>query len=304
MKTVDPLHGLAAFLAVAEHESFTAAALALGLTRATVSAQVAELEERMGVRLLHRSTRAVRLTPAGEAYRKGLGDLPLRLVQAERAARAEQSVPEGRLRVTAPPDLGEIFLVPWTAEFMASHPAISIEMELTNASRNLIESQFDLAIRGTLDVGPNLITRALGRSDLVTCASPAYFARAGVPARPEDLAGHDILHFSGLRQGRVWTYLQRETRVDVPITPRWELSDGRALGAAALAGAGIIYLPALIVGQALQEGRLTAILQDWKGLPMPIHAVYPDNRLIAARVKAYVAFLAAKVRAEPILQAR
>lgn len=303
MKTVDPLHGLAAFLAVAEHESFTAGAAALGLTRATVSAQVAELEARLGVRLLHRSTRSVRLTPAGAAYRERLVDLPGRMAEAERAARAEQTAPEGRLRVTAPPDLAMRFLVPWVAEFLAAHPGISIEMELSNAPRNLIESHFDLAIRGTLDVGPNLITRAIGQSRLFTCARGDYLARRGVPEEPMGLVAHDLLHFSGLRQGRSWSFLRGEDRVDVPISPRLELSDGWALRAAALEGAGIVQLPAFIIGHDLREGRLVPILQGWQGRPVPLHAVYPDNRLIAARVKAFVGFLAGKAKAEPDLQA-
>ena len=303
MKTVDPLHGLAAFLAVAEHESFTAGAAALGLTRATVSAQVAELEARLGVRLLHRSTRSVRLTPAGVAYRSRLADLPGRMVEAERAARAEQTAPEGRLRVTAPPDLAMRFLVPWVAEFLGRHPAISIEMELSNAPRNLIESRFDLAIRGTLVVEENLVTRALGKSRLITCARADYLARRGVPDVPMDLVGHDLLHFSGLRQGRSWSYLRGEERVDVPISPRLELSDGWALRAAALEGAGVVQLPAFIIGHDLREGRLEQVLTGWQGRPVPLHAVYPDNRLIAARVKAFVAFLAAKARLEVDLQA-
>lgn len=303
MKTVDPLHGLAAFLAVAEHQSFTAGAAALGLTRATVSAQVAELEARLGVRLLHRSTRNVRLTPAGEAYRARLADLPGRMIEAERAAKAEQTAPEGRLRVTAPPDLALRFLVPWVAEFLALHPAISIEMELSNAPRNLIESQFDLAIRGTLDVGPNLITRALGRSRLFSCARADYLERRGRPSEPMDLLGHDLLHFSGLRQGRSWTYLKGEQRVDVPVSPRLELSDGWTLRVAALEGAGIVQLPAFVIGQDVRDGRLEPVLTGWQGRPIPLHAVYPDNRLIAARVKAFVAFLAAKSKAEADLQA-
>lgn len=302
MKTVDPLHGLAAFLAVAEHESFTAGAAALGLTRATVSAQVAELEARLGVRLLHRSTRSVRLTPAGAAYRARLVDLPARMDEAERAARAEQTAPEGRLRVTAPPDLAMRFLVPWVAEFMAAHPGISIEMELSNAPRNLIESHFDLAIRGTLDVGPNLITRALGQSRLYTCAREDYLKQRGSPAEPADLVGHDLLHFSGLRQGRSWTFLRGEERISVPVSPRLELSDGWALRVAALEGAGVVQLPAFIIGHDLREGRLVPILTGWQGRPVPLHAVYPDNRLIAARVKAFVGFLAGKAKAEPDLQ--
>ena len=303
MKTVDPLHGLAAFLAVAEHESFTAGAAALGLTRATVSAQVADLEARLGVRLLHRSTRSVRLTPAGVAYRSRLADLPGRMVEAERAARAEQTAPEGRLRVTAPPDLAMRFLVPWVAEFLSGHPAISIEMELSNAPRNLIESRFDLAIRGTLVLEENLVTRALGQSRLITCARADYLARRGEPGVPLELVGHDLLHFSGLRQGRSWSYLRGEERVDVSVSPRLELSDGWALRTAALEGAGVVQLPAFIIGHDVREGRLVPILTAWKGRPVPLHAVYPDNRLIAARVKTFVAFLAAKTRLEVDLQA-
>ncbi len=302
MKTVDPLHGLAAFLAVAEHESFTAGAAALGLTRATVSAQVAELEARLGVRLLHRSTRSVRLTPAGAAYRERLVDLPGRMAEAERAARAEHSAPEGRLRVTAPPDLAMRFLVPWVAEFLSGHPGISIEMELSNAPRNLIESRFDLAIRGTLDVGPNLITRALGQARLMTCARADYLARKGVPQVPSDLSAHDVLHFSGLRRGRVWTFRRGTEEVDVPITPRFELSEGFALRTAALEGAGVVQLPTFIIGHDLREGRLVEILTDWQGRAVPLHAVYPDNRLIAARVKTFVGFLAGKARGEKDLQ--
>jgi DNA-binding transcriptional LysR family regulator len=189
------------------------------------------------------------------------------------------------------------------AEFLAAHPGISIEMELSNAPRNLIESRFDLAIRGTLDVGPNLITRALGQSRLLTCARADYLARRGEPGDPMALVGHDLLHFSGLRQGRSWTFLRGEDRVDVPVSPRLELSDGWALRAAALEGVGVVQLPAFIVGHDVREGRLVPILQGWQGRPVPLHAVYPDNRLIAARVKAFVGFLAGKAKGEADLQA-
>lgn len=298
MKTVDPMHGVTAFLAVAEHQSFTAGAAALGLTRATVSAQVAELEARLAVRLLHRSTRSVRLTQAGQAFRDRLADLPERLALAEHAARAEQTVPEGRLRVTAPPDLSQWFLVRWVAEFLAAHPAITIELELSNTARKLIEDRFDLAIRGTLALEPNLITRQLGVSRLATCAHPAYLAARGRPQRPEDLAGHDLLHFSHLRKGRIWTMTRGDEVVEVPIAPRLELNDGWALRLAALEGAGICQLPLFVVGQDLHEGRLEEILPDWSPGKVPLHAVYPDNRLIAQKVRAFVAFLAAKARGE------
>lgn len=301
MKTVDPLHGLAAFLAVAEHESFTGGAAALGLSRATVSAQVAELEQRLGVRLLHRSTRAVRLTPAGQAYRDQLADLPQRVGAAERAARAEQTAPEGRLRVTGPPDLCQRFLVPWVAEFLAQHPGITIELDLSNAAKKLIEDRFDLAIRGTIAVEPNLITRKLGVSRLITCARPDYLAARGIPVHPMQLLGHDLLHFAHLRKGRVWTMTREAEVIEVPVAPRLELNDGWALRLAALEGAGVAQLPGFVVGEDLRTGRLREVLHDWSPGRVPLHAVYPDNRLIAQRVRAFVAFLAGKARQHPEL---
>lgn len=301
MKTVDPLHGVAAFLAVAEHASFTAAAEAIGLTRSTISAQVADLEGRLGLRLFHRSTRLVRLTPAGEAYRDRLGDIAERVALAERAARAEHSAPEGRLRITAPPDLGQRFLVPWVAEFLAQHPGTRIELDLSNIAHNLIERRFDLAIRGVIEVEQNLITRKLGVSPLRTCARADYLARRGHPERPEDLAGHDLLHFAYLRRGRVWTMTNGAECVEVPVVPRLELNEGWALRTAALEGAGICQLPAFVIGDALRSGALVRVLPKWDPGNVPLHAVYPDNRLIAERVRAFVAFIARKSKNEPDL---
>ncbi len=301
MKTIDPLHGIAAFLAVAKHESFTAAADALGLNRSTVSAQVADLEARLGLRLFHRSTRLVRLTAAGQAYSDRLGDIADRIDQAERAARAEHTAPEGRLRITAPPDLCQRFLVPWVAEFLRLHPGARIELDLSNAAQNLIERRLDLAIRGVLEVDPNLITRRLGTSPLKTCAHPDYLARRGRPDRPSDLADHDLLHFSSLRRGRVWTLARGTERAEVPVLPRLELNDGWALRIAALEGAGICQLPTFIVGDMLRAGSLVPVLPDWDAGSVPLHAVYPDNRLIAERVRAFVTFVARKAKDEPDL---
>lgn len=302
MKSVDPLHGIAAFLAVAEAENFTAAAEAIGLSRATISAQVADLEKRLGVRLFHRTTRVVRLTPAGRAYREHLADLGARVARAERAAQAEHGAPEGRLRLTAPPDFSQRFLVPWIAEFLTDHPGVRIALEMSNEARNLVEGRFDLAIRATLEIGPSLVTREIGASPMLTCAAPRYLKARGWPQRPEDLSAHDLLHFSPLRRGHVWAMRCGDEQVEVPVVPRLELDEGLALVHAAVLGAGICQLPAAVVGAELAAGRLLRVLGDWSAGVMPLHAVYPDNRLIALRVKAFVAFLARKARAEPDLQ--
>lgn len=301
MKTSDPLNGIAAFLAVAKHLSFTRAADMLGMSRPTVSAQVDQLERRLGVRLLHRSTRHLALTEAGSAFHARLGGITDIVSEAERAAIHHQEAPVGRLRISAPPDLGTTHLTPMIGRFLAGHPDIEIELDLSNGVMNLIEQKFDLAIRGTIQLDGNLITRRLGRSPAVICAAPDYLARCGTPEKPEDLARHACLHFSGLRWGRVWEMRQGDDIRRVAIAPRYEVNDGQNLGTAAVLGMGIALLPAFIVGSDLRAGRLVAILADWQVAEVPLHAVYPDNRLIASKVKSFVSFLAREFRRDPDL---
>jgi DNA-binding transcriptional LysR family regulator len=301
MKTSDPLNGLAVFLAVAEHLSFTRAAEMLAMSRPTVSAQVDQLERRLGVRLLHRSTRHLTLTQAGAAFHDRLKDVTAIVHDAERAAIHHQEEPVGRLRIAAPPDLGSSHLTPMIAGFLAAHPEIEIELELSNATVNLIERKFDLAVRGTIRIDETLITRKLGESAVLICASPDYLSRRGVPETPEDLSLHHCLHFSGLRWGRIWEMRQGDDLRRIPITPNFEANDGRTLCTAALYGLGITLLPTFLVGPHIRAGHLVRILADWHIAEVPLHAVYPDNRLIAAKVKSFVAYLAAEFRRDPDL---
>lgn len=301
MKTSDPLNGIAVFLAVAQHLSFTKAASALAMSRPTVSAQVDQLERRLGVRLLHRSTRHLALTEAGEAFRIKLSNVIDIVGQAERAAIHHQEAPVGRIRVSAPPDLGEILLTPLIVRFLASHPDIAIDLELSNTAVNLIESKFDVAVRGTIQIDESLITRKLGQSQVLICAAPDYLERCGTPEQPEDLAHHKCLHFSGLRWGRIWEMRRGEDVRRIPITPSFEVNEGQNLGTAAVLGLGVTLLPAYIVGRHLRAGRLVRILADWHVAELPLHAVYPDNRLIALKVKSFVTFLAGEFRRHPDL---
>ena len=302
MKTSDPLNGLAVFLAVAEHLSFTKAAEILGMSRPTVSAQLDQLERRLNVRLLHRSTRHLSLTEAGAAFHERLKDVTTIVHDAERAAIHHQESPVGRLRIAAPPDLGSSHLTPMIARFLEGHPEIEIELELSNTAVNLIERKFDLAVRGTIRIDETLITRKLGASTVVICASPGYLARHGTPEKPEDLADHNCLHFSGLRWGRIWEMRKGEDLLRIPITPNFEVNDGSTLCSAALCGMGVTLLPSFITGPHIREGRLIRLLADWHIAEVPLHAVYPDNRLIAAKVKSFVNYLAAEFRRDPDLQ--
>ena len=295
MKSRDPLEGLAAFITVAKHLSFTKAAEELGLSRATVGAQVQALESKTGIRLLHRSTRNVALTEAGATYYQALTGILPQVREAERAAMSFQEEVVGRLKITAPPELGQLHLSAVIAEFLIQNPAVSIDMSFSHKPVNLVEEGFDLAIRGMISVEPGLITRQIAASPLMVCAAPAYLARHGTPEQPMDLARHDCLHFSGLRWGSLWIFGKDDQTIRVPIIPRFQVNDGLSLREAALAGAGVTLLPAFQIAPDLHAGRLVRVLADWPLGRVPIHAVYPDNRNIASKVRRFTDFLAKRL---------
>ncbi len=302
MKTLDPLAGVAAFLSVAETLSFSRTAELLSMSRATVSAQVVELEKRLGIRLLQRSTRTVTLTEAGAAYVQAMSGVLPQVREAERAATSFQKDAVGRIRISSAPDLGPDHLVPAIAKFLELNPGISIELDLSLETVNLIDEKFDLAIRGTISVEPNVITRQLGTSPVVVCASPAYIERHGAPDHPNALSSHSCLHFSKLRWGRLWRFIRDGVDAHVPIEPKLECNDGRSLLSAAVAGIGIALEPTFVVGPAIREGKLVRVLEDWEITTVPVHAVYPANRHIAVKVKTFVSFLAAHLADHPDLR--
>lgn len=302
MRTLDPLAGVSAFLSVAETLSFSRAAENLSLGRATVSAQVQDLERRLGIRLFQRTTRAVVLTEAGSAYLQALSGVIPQVREAERAAAAFQHEAVGRMRVSTAPDLGPDHVIPAIAAFLKLNPGLSIDLELSMETVNLVEQKFDLAIRGTITIEPNLITRQLGASPVILSASPEYLSRRGAPLHPEDLVHHDCLHFSHLRWGRLWQFSRGEDKLRVPIVPRLECNDGRSLLAAAVHGLGLAIEPTFVVGPAIRRGELVPVLTDWSLATVPLHAVYPANRHIAAKVKTFVAFLANHFADHPDLQ--
>lgn len=280
------------FLHLSELLSFSATAERLGLSRATVSAQIGDLERRLGVRLLQRSTRRVTLTEAGRAYRESLAGLLVQAGEAQRVAASYQTQAVGRLRVTAPVEFGHKYLVPALPEFLKARPDLSVELDLSNRPVDLIGGGYDLAIRATLAVEPNLIVRRLGVSPVYLAAAPGYLRTRGEPGRPGDLLDHDCLHFAGLRWGRAWALSRDGAEVRQPIRPRVVINDGEALRKAALCGLGIVLLPAFLIGDDLRAGRLCRVLPDWHIAPVPVNAVYPASRNIAAKVRAFVGFFA------------
>lgn len=299
MKTLDPLAGVSIFIALSETLNFGAVAERLEMSRATVSAQIADLEQRLGVRLFHRSTRAVRLTEAGAAYRAALGGLVGQAAQAANVAQSFQQEAVGRIRISAPDELCERFVLPALAAFLGEQPSVSVDIDLTSRRVDLIRDGFDLAIRASITVEPSLIVRRLGTSRGGLTASPAYLERRGVPQTPDDLEAHDKVHHSGLASGNLWIMKRGNVERRVPIGAHVMINAGGNLRDAAVLGLGITYLPEFITGDALRSGALVRVLPDWKTQPVDVNAVYPSNRNITPKVRRFVSILAKRFEKDP-----
>lgn len=284
------LNAVAAFAGVLEAGTFRGAARALRVPRSTVSRKIAELEDRLGVRLLERTTRSVRLTEAGAAYHRQVAPALEALRQAERALSARQLEPTGRLRITAPDGFGESDFAELVAEYLRRFPAVTVEVELTNRRVDLLEEGFDLAIRAGPLADSSLVMRRLGSSQSALLhASPDYLRRRGTPRRVEELADHDCLVLLG--SARSWRLRRRGRFAEVPLRVRAAASSFPMLRTLALAGLGIARLPLQFGGDAVRTGALRTVLDQAAPPALPLHVVYPSARHLSPKVRAMIELL-------------
>ncbi|MEQ1506593.1 MAG: LysR substrate-binding domain-containing protein [Myxococcota bacterium] len=275
------------FVKVVESSGFTSAARELGVPKSTVSRQVAHLEDRLGVRLLHRTTRALRPTEAGQAYYERCVRILTDLVEAESAVTRAQVIPRGTLRISAPLTFGYLFLGDLVAAFLLEYPEVQLEMSLSDRKVDLIEDGFDLAIRvGVLD-DSSLVARRIGTATQVIAGSPAYFARRGTPQLPTDLAHHDCMIYDGGARATSWRFADDQT---VTVKGPLVSNNGDILRAAAVAGLGLVYTPRFIIGSQLRSGSLVPVLDEHMAPPHGIWAIYPANRHLSAKVRSFVDF--------------
>jgi DNA-binding transcriptional LysR family regulator len=276
------------FTRVVECHSFTLAALGLGMQKSTVSRRIAVLEERLGVRLLNRTTRKLRLTEVGQAYYERCRQIMLDFAEAEQAVMQLQSEPSGLLRISAPIEFGQLFLGRVLGEFMRQYPQITAEVELTSRNVDPVEEGVDIVILVGQPQDSTLIARKLFESERRLCASPDYLAWHGTPRTVAELASHRAIllpHDSP----RYWPLL------DESIACQRVLACNNITFAreAALAGAGIAGLPSMICERAIQDGRLIELLPGTR-LPVgELYAVYPSRRFQAMKVKTFLDFLMA-----------
>jgi DNA-binding transcriptional LysR family regulator len=297
---VDNLADISVFVRVVERGSFTLAADDLELSRAVVSKYVSRLEDRLGVRLLQRTTRRLSLTEAGAALFEASRGAIERIEEAEAAVARFQAAPRGRLRVSAPMSFGILHLGPLLADFASQFPDITLDMRLDDRYVSLVEDGFDVAIRIGVLSDSTLVARKLATTRTIACASPAYLREHGEPETPEDLASHDCLLYSYLSSANVWRFTAPNGReVPVAVTGTFRINNGIVLGAAAVAGHGILMTPSFYVGPLLREGKLKRILAGYSLPQLGIYAVYPQTSHVPPKVRSFVDYLVARFGRKP-----
>lgn len=290
---MDPLNDMALFVEVARARSFRKAAEVVGMPNSTLSRRISELEKAIGLRLLHRTTRKLELTEAGQLYyarSKPIVD-EARLVHEQLGEMLEQ--PGGVLRVSLPVDFATLYLTPLIVDFAAQYPGIRFEFDLTPRRVDLVTEPYDVAIRMGELTDSGLIARLIGRHSRYLYASPGYIGASGAPATPADLAAHQCLCMTKVP---TWKLQQRSSRaeVEVDVRGRFTLNSVGMIRTLALKHQGIALLPGKIVADDLASGQLMRVLPEWEGAAVSIYAV-TETRLTPARTQRFIEFLSSRL---------
>jgi DNA-binding transcriptional LysR family regulator len=295
---MDRLDEIRAFAAVADARSFTHGARKLGVSGAQASKLVARLEDRLGARLLHRTTRDVSLTDTGQAYLERARGL-LEAFDALETSVRDQDGPSGTLKVSAPVSFGKGQLTPALLEFAAGCAAVSLDVTFSDRMVSLVEEGFDVAVRIGHLSDSSLVARRLAAVRFVTCASPEYLARAGTPVALEDLANHEAILDSNRHDATIWRFGPHNDLREVRVHGRIRFNGAEPCVAAAVAGFGVVRAPAFAAADELRAGRLVPVLCAYEPELIHVYAVYPHARHLAAKVRAFVDFLAKRYAGEP-----
>jgi DNA-binding transcriptional LysR family regulator len=295
---MDRLTGMAIFAQVVEAKSFSVAARRLGVSKSTVSKQIARLEDRLGARLLNRTTRRLSLTEVGAAFHERCARIMSEVEAAEEAVSRFRGAPHGVLRVNAPLTFGLQHLMPVIPEFLSRWPGLCLELLLDDRVVDLVDGAYDVGVRIGRLSDSSLVARRLAPNRLVVCGAPEYLARRGVPRTPEDLADHDCLCYTNVAVRDVWRFGPRAEQT-VRVRAVFRSNSGDALQAAAVAGLGLVQLPSFIVWRDLRSGALVPVLERWERGDTSIHALYPHGRHLSPKVRVFVGFLASRFGPRP-----
>lgn len=295
---MDRLHLMTVFVAVAEEESFAAGARRLGMSPPAVTRAVAALEDRLGVKLLNRTTRYVRVTDAGSRYLDDCRRIIHETDEADEAAVGINAEPRGHLEVTAPVMFGRLFVIPGIVDYLKRYPEMEVSAVFLDRVVNLLEEGFDVGIRiGEL---PDSTMRAIcvGQVRRVLCASPGYLAMNGMPNTPAELAKHKIVAASGVSPVMDWKFAQNIT---VRVKPRLTVTSNDAAIEAIQEGLGISRLLSYQVASYVNSGQLQTVLSEYEPKALPIHVVHREGRYASAKVRTFVDLIVAKLRSQQTL---
>ncbi|MDB6084846.1 MAG: LysR family transcriptional regulator [Gammaproteobacteria bacterium] len=291
---MDRLSLMECFTRVVETGSFSAVARELRIGQPNISRNIAALERHLGVRLLHRSTRKLTLTPEGERYYAEARRILDATQEAESNARGEDR-PRGLLRVACPTALGRTHVLPRIATFLAQYPELRLELQIGDRFVDLVEEGIDVAIRIGMLKDSALKARRIGLGERVCVASPAYLARRPAPRVPEDLVHHDCILYAWSMTGNTWTFHGHE----VAIGGRFTVNNPDGVYSAVLDGLGVGNAPVWLFDRALADGRVVALLLDYPSQAAPIHLVYPAQRLLPLRARVFMDYIAEAFRVDP-----
>jgi LysR family transcriptional regulator for bpeEF and oprC len=287
---MDRFDAMRAFVQVVESANYTKAARLMNVHKTTVSQQIQQLEDKIGARLLNRTTRSVTPTAEGLVFYRRACSILQQVDETEAMLRNGNGSPAGPLRVSVPMTLGRLLVVPEIRGFLDRYPKITLELGCTDRIVDLIKEGVDCAVRGGELPDSGLAARRIGRLRFVMCAAPRYVDEYGLPQHPEDLARHIHVgrHFAGTGKTRP-IHLMRDGRLFAVATPaRFVTTDSGAMLTAGLHGLGIIQLDEFSAGQYLESGALVRVLPDWQCVPLPLQLVTPTTRKRAARVQAFM----------------
>jgi DNA-binding transcriptional LysR family regulator len=290
------LGDLALFVRVVELRSFSAVARATLTTTSAVSKRVAHLEERLGVRLLARTTRKVVPTEAGAAFYVRAASILAAVDEAEHEIGGLRGTPRGTLRVSAPVVFGERHLAPLVGEFLRRYPDVRVELSLSDRFIDLVSERVDVALRIGALADSSLTRVRVGAVASKVVASPSYLRRAGAPTAPSDLLAHNCVRYAQISASREWRFRGPSGELSVPVVGNVELDHGGAMLAAVLGGVGIAKLPSFLVADAIADGRLVALLDEFALPPTGVHLLSPASAASLPKTKAFVAFAAEALR--------
>lgn len=285
------LQQLASFVAVVNAGSFVGGAEAIGLSKAAVSRQVAELEARLGVRLLHRTTRRLSLTDDGQRFFARAVELLADAGELEAETSSSSGEATGVLRINAPLTFGNLHLAPLWPAFLAANPKVALDITLNDRVVDLVEEGYDIAVRITNLGSSQLVSRRLATTRIVLCAAPAYLAAHGAPSHPHELARHQVISYAYWTGGDDWRFDGPEGEARVRVRPRIHTNSGDTCRLAALHGQGVILQPDFLVGDDLRRGDLVELLPGWRSIELGIHALYASRKHLPMKTRRLVDFL-------------